>query len=202
MDGIEIDHMELNRPRGSCLIDEETIRTRFEEQMTSHGKRSIVHSKREAKVAKREHNQEETNKEKDKAVSHEHSRTQSENNQARRIDTTNCSTTQRRGMLQGAEKELNDAMSEQESRKTTWQNEKLELEHRKVPNQTEKHARPRVCMMSKGAEAKYDQKQMLAERKNLRSKVRHVASAIKDEREQFNFNVWANDRCTTCIRTN
>ena len=41
-------------------------------------------------------------------------------------------------------------------------------------------------MMSKGAEAKYDQKQMLAKRKNqeiLRSKVRHVTSAIKDGRE-------------------
>jgi hypothetical protein len=40
--------------------------------------------------------------------------------------------------------------------------------------------------MSKGAEAKYYQKQMLAERKNqkiLRSKVRHVTSAIKDGRE-------------------
>jgi hypothetical protein len=57
-------------------------------------------------------------------------------------------------------------MSEQESRKTTWQNEKLELEHRKVPNETEKHARPRVHMMSKSAEAKYDQKQMLEEQKN------------------------------------
>ena len=59
------------------------------------------------------------NKEKDKAVSHERSQTQSENNQARQIDTTNRSTTQRQGMLQGPEKELNDAMSEQESRKTT-----------------------------------------------------------------------------------
>jgi hypothetical protein len=77
-------------------------------------------------------------------------------------------------------------MSEQESRKTTWQNEKLELEHQKVPNQTEKHARPRVHMMSKSAEAKYDQKQMLEEQKNqeiLWSKVRHVTSAIKDGRE-------------------
>jgi hypothetical protein len=40
--------------------------------------------------------------------------------------------------------------------------------------------------MSKGAEAKYDQKQMLVERKNqeiLRSKVRHITSAIKDGRE-------------------
>ena len=42
MDGIKINHVELNRPRGSCSIDEETIRTRFEEQMASHGKRSIV----------------------------------------------------------------------------------------------------------------------------------------------------------------
>ena len=44
----------------------------------------------------------------------------SENNQARQIDTTNRSTIKRRGMLQWQEKELNNAMSEHESRKTTW----------------------------------------------------------------------------------
>ena len=85
-------------------------------------------------------------------------------------------------MLKGPEKELNDAMSEQESKKTTWRNEKLELEHRKV------HALPRVRILSKGAEAKYDQKQMLTDRKNqeiLRSKVRQVTSAIKNGRETY-----------------
>eukprot|EP00956_Cyclotella_meneghiniana_P006425 scaffold8446_cov38-Cyclotella_meneghiniana.AAC.1 len=135
--------------------------------MTSHGIRSIVNSKQEAKDAKREHDHEETNEEKDQAASHEQSRTQSENNQARRIDITIHSITERRGgMLKGPEKELNDAMSERESKKTTRRNEKLELEHREVPNHTENHALPRVRMLSKGAEAKYDQKQMmLAERK-------------------------------------
>ena len=128
MYGIEIEHEELNRPRGSCSIDEETIGTRFEEPMTSHGIRSIVNSKQEAKDAKREHDHEETNEEKDQAASHEQSRTQSENNQARRIDITIHSITERRGMLEGPEKELNYAMSERESKKTTRRNEKLELE--------------------------------------------------------------------------
>ena len=50
-------------------------------------------------------------------------------------------------------KELNDAMSKQESRKTTRS------------NQTEKHARSMVQILSKGAKAKCDQKQMLAEQK-------------------------------------
>eukprot|EP00956_Cyclotella_meneghiniana_P027902 scaffold63911_cov67-Cyclotella_meneghiniana.AAC.3 len=36
--------------------------------MTSHGKRSIVNSKQEAKDAKRENDHEETNEEKDKAT--------------------------------------------------------------------------------------------------------------------------------------
>eukprot|EP00956_Cyclotella_meneghiniana_P030786 scaffold78569_cov77-Cyclotella_meneghiniana.AAC.4 len=156
--------------------------------MTSHGIRSIMNSKQEAKDAKREHDHEETNEEKDKAASHEQSRTQSENNQARRNDITIHSITERRGMLEGPEKELNYAMSERESKKTTRRNEKLELEHREVPNHTENHALPRVRLVSKGAEAKYDQKQMLAERKNqeiLRSKARHVTSAIKNGRETF-----------------
>ena len=188
MYGIETEHEESNRPRGSCSIDEETIGTRFEEPMTSHGIRSIVNSKQEAKDAKREHDHEETNEEKDQAASHEQSRTQSENNQARRIDITIHSITERRGMLKGPEKEINDAMSERESKKTIWRNEKLELEHRKVRNHTENHALPRVRMLSKGEEAQYDQKQMLADRKNqeiLRSKARHVTSAIKNGRETF-----------------
>ena len=188
MYGIETEHEESSGPRGSCSIDEETIGTRFEEPMTSHGIRSIVNSKQEAKDAKREHDHEETNEEKDQAASYEQSRTQSENSQARRIDTTIHSITERRGMLKGPEKEINDAMSERESKKTIWRNEKLELEHREVPNHTENHALPRVRMLSKGAEAKYDQKQMLADRKNqeiLRSKARHVTSAIKNRRETF-----------------
>ena len=44
-------------------------------------------------------------------------------------------------------KELNDAMSKQESRKTTRS------------NQTEKHVRSMMQILSKGAKAKYDQKQ-------------------------------------------
>lgn len=178
---IEIEPEELNRPRRSCSIDEETIGTRFKE-MTSHGIWSIVNSKQEAKDAKREHDHEETNEEKDKATSHEQSRTQSENNQARWIDITIHLITERRGLLKGPEKELNDAMSEQESKKTTWRNEKLEFEHRKV------HSLPRVRILSKGAEAKYDQKQMLMDQKNqeiLRSKVRQVTSAIKNGRETY-----------------
>jgi hypothetical protein len=63
-----------------------------------------VHSKREAKDAKQEHDHEEMNEETDKAENHQNSRTQSENNQAHQIDTTNRSTTQRRGMLQGPKK--------------------------------------------------------------------------------------------------
>ena len=188
MYGIETEHEESNLPRGSCSIDEETIGTRFEEPMTSHGIRSIVNSKQEAKDAKREHDHEETNEEKDQAASHEQSRTQSENSQARRIDTTIHSITERRGMLKGPEKELNDAMSERESKKTTRRNEKLELEHRKVRNHTENHALPRVRILYKGEEAQYDQKQMLADRKNqeiLRSKARHVTSAIINGRETY-----------------
>ena len=102
-------------------------------------------------------------------------------------------TTDQRGALQRLEKELNDAMSERESRKTTWQNEVLDLEHQKVLYQTETHSRPRVRLLSKGAETKYDQKQMLKERKNqeiLQLKVRQVTSAIKDGRESYSTSMY------------
>eukprot|EP00956_Cyclotella_meneghiniana_P035537 scaffold115886_cov63-Cyclotella_meneghiniana.AAC.1 len=75
-----------------------------------------------------------------------------------------------KGNAQGSEKEL----------MTQCQNE--------MQNHTENHSLPRVRMLSEGAEAKYDQKQMLMDQKNqeiLQEKVRHVTSAIKNGRETY-----------------
>ena len=145
MDGIEIEHVELNRSRQSCSIDEETIGSRrFDEQITS---RDTIDRAFEARSQRCQARTRPRRNEREKnAASPEHSRTRSENDQARRSKITIRTTTDREGMLKRLKKELNDAMTDEKS-------------SQKIKNpQNEKHAFSRVSVTSKGAKLKSKRK--------------------------------------------